>query len=141
MTDLLLRDTDFMSMANSLEVRVPFVDKVIIRHVLQLPGSWKLSRGVPKPLLVEAMRGAVPDYVWNRPKMGFVFPFHQWMRSQLRHQVESTLFDSRLAKNGGLEAAAVRKVWEGFLAGRLLWSKPWSLYVLLRWLEAGHIAA
>jgi len=141
MSDLLLRDTDFMSMASSLEVRVPFVDNVIVGHVLGLPGSWKLSRVMPKPLLVEAMRGALPDYIWDRPKMGFVFPFHHWMRSHLRAEVQSILLDGRLARNAGLNPPAVRKVWEGFLNGRLRWTKPWSLYVLLRWLESRQIAA
>jgi asparagine synthase (glutamine-hydrolysing) len=141
MTELLLRDTDFMSMASSLEVRVPFVDKVVMRHVLQLPGSWKLSRHTPKPLLMEAMHGALPDHIWNRPKMGFVLPFQQWMRARLRAEVQDVLSDGRLAKNAGLNPAAVWEVWEGFAGRRLRWSKPWSLYVLLRWLEEKQVAA
>ena len=72
MTNLLLRDTDFMSMASSIEVRVPFVDTVLIRHVLRLSGRWKTRGWLPKPLLLDALRGSIPEYVSHRPKMGFV---------------------------------------------------------------------
>ena len=53
MTGLLLCDTDSMSMASSLEVRVPFVDKMVVRHALQLPGSWKVASSKPKAFLLE----------------------------------------------------------------------------------------
>jgi asparagine synthase (glutamine-hydrolysing) len=140
MTGLLLRDTDFMSMASSLEVRVPFIDKAVVRHALQMPGGWKLAGNRPKPLLLESMRGAIPDYVWNRKKMGFVFPFDKWMRSALRHQVEETLTDKRLAEAVGLESKAVHQVWRRFLAGSVRWSQPWSLFVLLRWCERQRVS-
>jgi len=135
MTNLLLRDTDFMSMANSLEVRTPFVDKVLIRHVLRLSGQWKLKRSVPKVLLLDAMRGSIPAYVWNRRKMGFVLPFDRWMRSSLSDQVEETLCSKRLAEGAGLVPWSVEEVWRGFLKGNIRWSKPWSLFVLLKWCE------
>ena len=135
MTDLLLRDTDFMSMASSLEVRVPFVDKIVVRHALHMPGQWKIAHAKPKPLLLDAMRGSIPDYVWNRRKMGFVLPFDRWMRSTLRHDVETTLTDRRLAAAVGLVPDALIHVWRRYLAGAIRWSKPWSLFVLLRWCE------
>jgi asparagine synthase (glutamine-hydrolysing) len=140
MTDLLLRDTDSMSMASSLEVRVPFIDKAVVRHVLQLPGRWKLAPSIPKPLLLEAMRGAIPDYVWNRRKMGFVLPFDNWMRSALRPQFEETLCDRQLAQAIGLLPSAVEQVWRGFLNGVVRWSKPWSLFVLMRWCERRKVS-
>jgi asparagine synthase (glutamine-hydrolysing) len=135
MTGLLLRDTDSMSMASSLEVRVPFVDKMVVRHALRLPGSWKVASSKPKVFLLESMRGAIPAYVWDRPKMGFVFPFDRWMRSSLRDQVETTLDNSQLAESVGLRPKAVLAVWNSFLKGFVKFSKPWSLFVLLRWCE------
>ncbi len=138
MTGLLLRDTDFMSMASSLEVRVPFVDKVVVRYARQLPGKWKIARSKPKALLLESLRGAIPDYVWDRPKMGFVFPFDKWMRSALRHEVETTLNDRKLAEAVGLAPEALLQVWDRFLKGTVRWSKPWSLFVLLRWCQRQH---
>jgi asparagine synthase (glutamine-hydrolysing) len=135
MTDLLLRDTDFMSMANSLEVRVPFIDKALIRFVLQLPGDWKLARSSPKALLLDAMRGAIPAYVWRRRKLGFVLPFDRWMRSTLRPTIEETLANRQLAEAVGLSLPALHQTWRRFLEGTVRWSQPWSLFVLMRWCE------
>jgi len=135
MTDLLLRDTDFMSMASSLEVRVPFVDKVVVSHALSMPGRWKLSGTRPKGLLLESLREAIPDYVWNRRKMGFVLPFDRWMRASLRAQVEETLSSKATAERAGLAPKAVENIWRRFLQGSVRWSKPWSLFVLMRWCE------
>jgi len=135
MTDLLLRDTDFMSMANSLEVRVPFVDKMVVRYALQLSGRWKLDGSVPKVFLLETMKGAIPPYVWNRRKMGFVLPFDRWMRSTLHDQVQEILCNRELAKSVGLDPEAILEVWHRFLSGAMRWSKPWSLFVLMRWCD------
>ena len=58
MLNTLLRDSDFMSMAHGLEVRVPLIDHQLARRVLALPGSWKLDSGTPKPLLGQSARRA-----------------------------------------------------------------------------------
>ncbi len=60
MLNTLLRDSDFMSMAHGLEVRVPLIDHQLARQVLALPGSWKLDAAMPKPLLVKALKGELP---------------------------------------------------------------------------------
>jgi asparagine synthase (glutamine-hydrolysing) len=135
MTGLLLRDTDFMSMANSLEVRVPFVDKELVRYVLQVPGRWKMALSTPKVLLLDSMKGTIPRYVWNRRKMGFTFPFERWMRSSFRTEMEEALSDRKRAEATGLESAAIKELWQNFLAGGVRWSKLWSVFVLLRWCE------
>ena len=139
MRDVLLRDIDFMSMASALEVRVPFVDIVIVRYVLGLPGSWKLSRSKPKALLLDAMRGDLPGYVWNRPKMGFVLPFDRWMRTSLRDQMEATFSDNSLAQAVGISPIAAKNVWQQFLRGSLSWTRPWSLFVLLNWCRSQQV--
>ncbi len=135
MTGLLLRDTDCMSMANSLEVRVPFIHDPLARYVLRLPGRRKLRRSVPKSLLVEAMRGSIPKYIWHRRKMGFTFPFDRWMRSAFCSEIRAVFSDRKLSQAVGLSSGEIQKFWQGFLAGSVRWSKPWSLYVLLRWCE------
>src|SRR5215217_2855978 len=83
MTNTLLRDTDAMSMAHSLEVRVPFVDVKLIDYVLSLPGEWKIGNG-PKPLLADAMSDLLPREFMARPKMGFTLPFEKWMQGKMR---------------------------------------------------------
>jgi asparagine synthase (glutamine-hydrolysing) len=135
MTGLLLRDTDFMSMANSLEVRVPFIDRAVVDHALRLPGHWKLAPSVSKALLLDAMKGALPSYVWKRPKMGFVIPFELWMRTSLRAWIEETFGNRRLAAALGFSTQGLEELWRAFLKGHIRWSKPWSLFVLLRWCE------
>jgi asparagine synthase (glutamine-hydrolysing) len=125
-----------MSMAHGLEVRVPLIDHQLARRVLALPGRWKLDARTPKPLLVHALRGELPDNIVHRPKRGFTLPFEHWLRGALRPVVEDSF---RKIGDGVLSSLisepAARGVWQDFLAGRTSWSRPWSLYVLQRWCE------
>jgi asparagine synthase (glutamine-hydrolysing) len=107
---------------------------------MALPGAWKIDRQRPKPMLVRALRGALPEHVINRPKRGFTLPFEHWLKDELHDEVETTLGNiagGPLAKI--LNAAAVESVWEDFQHGRTSWSRPWSLYVLQRWCELNSI--
>src|ERR1019366_6362824 len=81
MQNMLLRDTDFMSMAHSLEVRVPLLDHEVVELVASFPGVWKRGTSPPKPLLVDAVSDLIPREVYARPKMGFVLPYDHWLRS------------------------------------------------------------
>jgi asparagine synthase (glutamine-hydrolysing) len=136
MLNTLLRDSDSMSMAHGLEVRVPLIDHQLVRRVLALPGSWKLDETMPKPLLVRALGGQLPDKIVHRPKRGFTLPFEHWLRDTMRPVVEESL---RTIGGGALGALiserGARNVWEDFLKGRTSWSRPWSLYVLHSWCE------
>jgi len=135
MRDTLLRDSDVMSMAHSIEVRVPFVDVDLARFVLSLPAAWKWRSARPKSLLLDALGARLPDYVWNRRKMGFTLPFADWMRTRLRPEIEATFADESLLKACGLQPASARRIWADFQShpARWRWSRPWSLYVLARW--------
>ncbi len=137
MLNTLLRDADFMSMSQGLEVRVPLIDHVLAKAVLALPGASKVN-GTPKKLLVDALQGSLPDEIVHRPKRGFTLPFEHWMRQELRSGLEPVL-DARRIDQGPLGAflngREVRSVWERFLSGSVSWSRPWSLYVLQRWCE------
>ena len=139
MTNTLLRDTDAMSMAHSLEVRVPFVDAQVVDYVLLLPGEWKLSAKnlAPKPLLAEAVSDLLPRDFLARPKMGFTLPFEKWLQRNLRAEVSSVLEDSPRLSAAGLNVQAVQKIWRNFLEKprAVGWSRPWSLYVLAKWCE------
>ena len=145
MTNTLLRDTDAMSMAHSLEVRVPFVDTKLVDYVLSLPGEWKLRgrSSVPKPLLADAVADLLPRDFLARPKMGFTLPFEKWLQRNLRTEVSSVLRDSRRLSMSGVDAKAVEKVWDDFLAKprAVGWSRPWSLYVLAQWCEINRVTA
>jgi asparagine synthase (glutamine-hydrolysing) len=124
--DQLLRDADVMSMAHSIEVRVPYLDHRLVEHVLALPAALKLARARPKPLLLNALGDRLPREVWDRPKMGFTFPMARWMRERAADLERLCLEDKRL------ERPAVEAVWRSFAAGRCHWSRPWALVVLSR---------
>jgi asparagine synthase (glutamine-hydrolysing) len=136
MLNTLLRDSDVMSMAHGLELRVPLIDHQVAQEVMAIPGEIKVGGPSPKQLLVNALRGALPDTLVRRPKRGFTLPFEHWMRDALRPEIESTLkrFSSG-PLNGLLDSHGARQVWADFLKGETSWSRPWSLFVLQRWCE------
>jgi asparagine synthase (glutamine-hydrolysing) len=139
--NVLLRDTDVMSMARGLEVRVPLLDDRLVSWVAGLPGELKRSGSGPKPLLTGALEGMLPRAVVQRKKMGFTLPFALWLHGELRATVERALLDSDCggAAAAALNGAAVADVWRQFQAGRAHWSRPWSLYVLKMWGEANTV--
>jgi asparagine synthase (glutamine-hydrolysing) len=142
MLNTLLRDSDVMSMAHGLEVRVPLIDHHLAEKVFALPGDWKLDAHTPKPLLVQALRGELPNDLVHRPKRGFTLPFEQWLRDELRTEVEGTLQNIPDGPLGSiLNPQVVWKVWQDFLQGRTSWSRPWALYVLQRWCELHSVTA
>jgi asparagine synthase (glutamine-hydrolysing) len=137
MRNQLLRDSDVMSMAHSLELRVPLLDHRLVEAAAACRGDWKADRHKPKPLLVDALADLLPDEVVYRTKMGFTLPFVDWLRGSLRRSVESALLDPAYGGQVAelLDPAAVRNVWDRFLAGRAIWVRPWALYVAKEWGE------
>jgi asparagine synthase (glutamine-hydrolysing) len=136
MLNTLLRDSDFMSMAHGLEVRVPLIDHRLAEQAMRLPGAWKMSKAEPKPLLVGALRGALPESIVHRPKRGFTLPFERWVREALRPEVEGAL---RKISDGALgsewSGQAATSVWSDFVSGKTSWTRPWALFVAQRWCE------
>ncbi|MGA6983315.1 MAG: asparagine synthase (glutamine-hydrolyzing) [Candidatus Sulfotelmatobacter sp.] len=136
MLNTLLRDSDSMSMAHGLEVRVPLIDHQLARRVLALPGSWKMDSTMPKPLLVRALRGALPDSIVHRAKKGFTLPFEQWLRQDLSPVIQDSLDAIGSGPLGALiDDRSARRVFRDFLDGRTSWTRPWSLYVLQSWCQ------
>ena len=136
MLNTLLRDSDVMSMPHGLELRVPLIDHQVAQGAMAIPGSMKVSGSSPKELLVNALNGALPDSLVQRPKRGFTLPFEHWMRDTLKREIESAL--RRIGTgplNGLLDPHGAREVWADFLKGETSWSRPWSLFVLQRWCE------
>jgi len=136
LVNTLLRDTDSMSMAHSLEVRVPFLDHPLVEYVTHLPQAAKLRKGTPKALLVEALSDLLPGEVVTQKKRGFTFPWAEWLRGPLKTRVETGLSELSPALREVLDAKATRRVWQDYLDGKTSWSRPWSLYVLNEWAKA-----
>jgi asparagine synthase (glutamine-hydrolysing) len=125
----LLRDTDAMSMAHSLEVRVPLLDHRLVEYVLGLAPGAKTAGGGVKPLLTRAVGDLLPPLVREpRPKQGFTFPFQAWLRGPMRELARSAVQErpdySMLRREG------VDRVWRAFQDGRLHWSRVWALAAL-----------
>jgi asparagine synthase (glutamine-hydrolysing) len=120
--NMLIQDTDRMSMANSLEVRAPFLDHLLVEKMLRIPGRMKVGGNHPKRLLAGAMKGLLPDDIYNRPKMGFVLPFESWMRDGLRDYFELTFAEDSIREVGFLNHDKISRVWKNFLSGSGLYN-------------------
>jgi len=134
MRNTLLRDSDFMSMAHGLELRVPFLDRTLLEACFRIPGERKLQGNSPKSLLLASLGVELPREILNRPKRGFTLPFERWLRGEMRPVVEDALLKSNWEQTS-ISPSAVREVWHRFLTGETSWSRPWSLFVLKRWCE------
>ena len=135
MVNTLLRDTDAASMANSLEVRVPFLDHRLVEFVGRLPKSVKYTRDVPKSLLVEALSDLLPDEVVGQSKRTFTLPWDVWLRGPLGVRLSQDLSNLTPPLRQYMNPRAVRGAWQNFVIGQTNWSRPWSLYVLNEWVR------
>jgi len=143
MLNTLLRDADFMSMSQGLEVRVPLIDHQLAKAVLSMPGNSKVG-DTPKALLVNALDASLPDEIVHRPKRGFTLPFEDWMRQQLLQKVEYLLGEKRIDEGPLgmlLNGKEVNQVWNNFLGRTTSWSRSWALYVLQSWCELHDVSA
>lgn len=132
MQNVLLRDSDQMSMAHALEVRVPFMDHDLIEYVLSLPDEYKRPL-TPKKLLVDSMPDLLPDYIVNRPKMGFVFPWRDWLKNELHSYADNRI--RSIAKREYFNEKGVLDLWNRFMKGdpTVTYSRIWPLVVLEEW--------
>jgi asparagine synthase (glutamine-hydrolysing) len=142
MHDVLLRDTDQMSMAHGLEVRVPLLDHRLVEYVMGLPDAMKAPGHPPKRLLVESLGADLPAEAVHRAKQGFVLPFDQWMRTDLREFCAERLGPGGLAGRRLFRPEALSSLWQSFLKrdGRTTWSRPWALVALDSWIDANGIS-
>jgi asparagine synthase (glutamine-hydrolysing) len=129
----LLRDTDSMSMAHSLEVRVPFLDHRLVEFVTDLPEKLKRHNETPKGLLVGALDDLLPSEVVHQPKRGFTFPWANWLQGPLRKAVEKGLAELSPDLERTLNCEQTDEIWKSYLKGHTSWARPWSLYVLNEW--------
>jgi asparagine synthase (glutamine-hydrolysing) len=140
MANTLLRDTDSVSMAQSLEVRVPLLDTPLMEFVGSLPDAARQRPGTQKALLVEALGDLLPQEILTQRKRTFTLPWEEWLRGPLRARLDASFADPAIALTPYLRPDGLRSVWNDFLAGKTTWSRPWSLYVLNEWCRR-HLAA
>jgi asparagine synthase (glutamine-hydrolysing) len=133
MASTLLRDTDSVSMARSLEVRVPLLDTPLVEFVNALPDAVRRRDGSPKALLKEAIGDLLPQEILTQKKRTFTLPWEEWLRGPLRKRIEASFAEPAAELAPYLRGDGVSEVWNAFLAGKTSWSRPWSIYVLNEW--------
>jgi asparagine synthase (glutamine-hydrolysing) len=116
MKNQLLRDTDIFSMAHSLEVRVPFLDKDLVEYILRVEPKEKFGN-FNKQLLVDISKEILPKEIFDRPKMGFVLPFENWFRKNIDK------FDID------------KDIKSKFINKRITWSRFWAILILEKFNE------
>jgi len=138
MQNVLLRDTDQMSMAHALEVREPFLDHRLVQLALSIPDDQKYPHS-PKQLLTDAVGDLIPREIIDRPKMGFTFPWAKWMKEDLKVFCEEQL--DYLKKLNSFDPQELDRMWNAFLAGdpMMSWSRLWPLVVLGFWLKKQEV--
>ena len=140
MAGTLLRDTDSVSMAQSLEVRVPLLDTPLVEFVSSLPDAARCRPGAQKALLTEALGNLLPERILAQRKRTFTLPWEEWLRGPLKLRLDASFVVPAPALAPFLRPGGVKGVWSDFLVGKTTWSRPWSLYVLNEWCRR-HLAA
>ena len=135
--DDLLHKADKMTMASSIELRVPFLDHVVLEHAWRLPASMKLRGGTGKFLLRRAMRGRIPEAILRRPKRGFPVPIGSWLRGPLHERCRDELLSSRGLVRTWFGRKAVTALLDQHLTGSVDRTEElYALWVLEAWQSA-----
>ncbi|MCL6459459.1 MAG: asparagine synthase C-terminal domain-containing protein, partial [Gorillibacterium sp.] len=129
--DILMK-ADKMTMAHSLELRVPFLDKELFELARKIPVKYRLAGGTTKYIFRKAMEGVIPDFILNRPKLGFPVPMKTWLKgprgTQLLEQVEASGISDYIRFDAVERMMAKHQRGEGDYARRL-----WAIYMFAMW--------
>src|SRR5690606_26524111 len=98
----MLPKVDTMSMANSLEVRVPFLDYELVDFIFTLPDEFKINKHIRKRILQDAFRDMLPAQLYNRPKKGFEVPLLKWFRHEMKSLITDDLLNKNLIEEQGI---------------------------------------
>lgn len=132
----LLAMADRMSMAHSLEVRVPFCDKAMVAFSLAIPWEWKMKGWTLKHMLKTGMKDLLPASILHRKKQGFMIPLAAWFKGQLNSLLHGELARPALERVGLLEPGPVAELIALHESGRKNVSNQlWSLLVLQLWMK------
>jgi len=131
----LMYKVDIASMANSLEVRSPFLDYRVVEFGLSLPAKYKVGKGESKHILREIARGFVPPELINRPKKGFGVPLARWLREDFQSLVHEVLLDERSRSRGWYRFKKLEEVLKKHQQGFALESIIWPALMLELWVK------
>ena len=130
--NILLRDSEQMGMASSLENRFPFLDYNLVEYILSLPDRLKHST-YPKKLFIDLTNGWIPEEIIERNKMDFVLPWEKWMKNELSSFCEESILNLEYYPHFNM--SEVNLLWKDFLRvnSNVNWLQIWSLVVLGKW--------
>jgi asparagine synthase (glutamine-hydrolysing) len=123
----LLMKQDQMSMAASIESRVPFLDHKLVEFTARMPREMKLRGGTTKWILREAMKGILPAEILDRPKMGFPVPVGRWFRGEYKHVIDEYVLSERTMGRGTFDPTFVRQLVAEHNSGVNHDERLWSL--------------
>jgi asparagine synthase (glutamine-hydrolysing) len=130
----ILTKVDRMSMAASVETRVPFLDHRLVEFALNLPASYKLKHGKTKHILRHALRHRLPSNILNRPKQGFSIPLKHWLRTTLRPLLHDTLTSQSFHQLGYFQPQTINRWLAEHQAQRANHShRLWALLIFALW--------
>lgn len=136
LVDDILTKVDRMSMAASIEARVPLLDHRIVEMAVNLPAHMKLNLGRTKIVLRKTMKPYLPEFVLKKPKQGFSIPIKHWLRGPLQPLMTDLLSESALRNRGYFEPLTVSTWMKEHLEGRVNHShRLWALMVLELWMQ------
>jgi len=141
MRSTLLRDTDQMSMAHALEVRVPLIDPLLVEFCFAVAGNHKIQNGHPKPLLTRPLGDLLPRACVHRPKRGFTLPFQLWLSGALETEMQEALTGTGAEECRPFEPQELAMLWGRYKSGDVNWSRVWAIFVLLKWMKQNGVEA
>ena len=135
LAELLLMRVDKMTMATSVEARVPFLDHELVEFALALPERMKVRDGTGKYLLKKAVEPLLPSHIVHRRKQGFSPPMADWFRGRLGEQAQRTIRSSALAERGLLDYDEIDRLWAAHRAGADWSFQLWNLWNISAWFD------
>lgn len=135
LAQVLLPKVDIASMANSLEVRSPFLDQELMQFYAKIPSELKLKRGEGKYILKQALEGILPKEIIYRPKMGFGFPLGIWLRNQWQKPVKTLLLDPKAKYRQFFKQTTVATMIKQPLSGEHFDRRLWRIIMFEYWLQ------
>jgi asparagine synthase (glutamine-hydrolysing) len=134
--DDILVKVDRMSMANSLEVRVPLLDHRVVEFMAQVNKKQKYTQFNSKILLRDVARRYLPQEILDRPKQGFAIPLAGWLKKELKPMLHDVLAPARVGRRGLFDSARITQMIAEHSAGQRDYSQQlWALLMLESWLD------
>jgi asparagine synthase (glutamine-hydrolysing) len=129
--DILMK-ADKMTMAHSLELRVPFLDKELFEVARRIPAKYRIANGTTKYIFRKAMEGIIPDFILNRPKLGFPVPLRTWLQGEMGNMLLEQIKASGIEDYINIQA--VEKMVQKHRGGQGDYARRiWTIYVFALW--------